>query len=96
MLVVRLLKCNSKYTADMLEMLLCEQALYLTKRQKLTLDQFKALVDDKLNVTKLTMPVYDSRENTVGKGKNAGYQHFLFFFTIHSKALSFRDVGIVL
>ena len=64
----------------MLEMLLCEQALYLTKRQKLRLDQFKAFVDDKLNVTKLTMPVYDSRENTVGKGKNAGYQHFLSFF----------------
>ena len=27
----------------------------------------------------MTIPLFDRVENTVGKGENAGYQHFLLF-----------------
>ena len=39
----------------------------------------KAFVDDKLNITKMTISSFDRVENTLGKGENAGYQHFLLF-----------------
>ena len=39
----------------------------------------KAFVDDKLNVDKMTISPFDRVENSVGKGENAGYQHFLLF-----------------
>ena len=45
--------------------------------------KFKAIVDDKKkNVTKIMISVLDrvdKVENIVGKGENAGYQHFLLF-----------------
>ena len=34
---------------------------------------------DKLKVAKVTIFVFDRAENTVEKGENAGYQHFLLF-----------------
>ena len=36
----------------------------------------RAFAEDKLNVTKIMISLYDRVENTVGKGENAGYQHF--------------------
>ena len=43
------------------------------------LSKLKAFADDKLNVTqKLKFPL-GRVENFVGKGENAGYQHFLLF-----------------
>ena len=39
----------------------------------------KAFADDKLNVDKMTISLYDRVESTVGKEENAGYQHFLLF-----------------
>ena len=41
--------------------------------------KFKAFADDKLNVGKIMISVYDRVENIVGKGENAGNQHFLLF-----------------
>ena len=41
--------------------------------------KFKAFADDNLNVAKRMISVYDRVENIVGKGENAGYQHFLLF-----------------
>ena len=35
---------------------------------------------------------YFRRENIVGKGENAGYQHFLLFPTMFSKSSYFRVV----
>ena len=35
----------------------------------------------------------DRVENTVGKGENAGYQHFLLFSTVFSKASFLRVVN---
>ena len=41
--------------------------------------KFKAFANDKLNVAKIMISVLDRAENIVGKGDNAGYQHFLCF-----------------
>ena len=39
----------------------------------------KALADDKINVNKNFKFVLGRVENIVGKGEDAGYQHFLLF-----------------
>ena len=52
---------------------------------------------DKLNVVRIMISVSDRVENMVGKGENAGYQHFLLFPQCFQKALfsgSFK-VGMV-
>ena len=41
--------------------------------------KLKALADDNLNIAKMTISLFDREENTVGKGENAGHQHFLLF-----------------
>ena len=41
--------------------------------------KLKAFADDKLNVAKMMISLFDGVENTMGKGENAGYQHFLLF-----------------
>ena len=39
----------------------------------------KAFAYDESNIAKMMITLFDSVENTVGKGENAGYQHFLLF-----------------
>ena len=41
--------------------------------------KLKGFVDVKLHVAKMMIAVFDRGENIVGKGENAGYQHFLLF-----------------
>ena len=48
--------------------------------------KFKAFADDKLNVAKIVTYVFDRVENIMGKGENAGYQHFLLFPRCFQKA----------
>ena len=59
--------------------------------------KLKAFADNKLNVAKMTIALFDRIENTVEKGENAGYQHFLLFLQFFPKSSSFRSliVGIV-
>ena len=45
----------------------------------LALSKFKAFVDNNFNVAQIMHFFFDRLENTVGKGENAGYQHFLLF-----------------
>ena len=45
----------------------------------LDVTKLKAFAGDKLKFAKMTIFVFDRAENTVGKGENAGYQHFLLF-----------------
>ena len=63
------------------------------------LDQskFKALADDKINGTKKWKFVLGMVENILGKGENAGYQHFLLFPKCFQKSpfSDFLKVGIV-
>ena len=48
--------------------------------------KLKAFADDKLNVAQMMFPVFDSVENIVGKGENAGFWHFLLFPQCFQKA----------
>ena len=52
------------------------------------LSKFKAVADDKINVAKMMIYVFDRAENIVGKGENAGHQHFLLFPQCFQKAFS--------
>ena len=49
---------------------------------------FNAFADYNLNVTEVRKPVCDSLENTIIKGANVGYQHFLLFPQCFQKASS--------
>ena len=40
--------------------------------------KLKAFADNKLDTGVIVISVFHRIENTVGKGKNAGYQHFSF------------------
>ena len=50
--------------------------------------KFKAVADDKFNVARIMISVFDQVENIVGKGENAEYQHFLLFQHFFPKASS--------
>ena len=56
------------------------------------LTELKAFVDNKLNVTEKLKFVIGTVENIVGKGENAGNQHFLLFPQCFQKALFSRSL----
>ena len=62
---------------------MCERALLvfnsLPHNKILDWSKLKAFADDKLNATEKLKFVLGRVENIVGKGENAGYQHFLLF-----------------
>ena len=49
----------------------------LSIRHGLALSDLKAFADDKLNFSQNIKFVFHRVENIVGKGENAGHQHFL-------------------
>ena len=59
--------------------------------------KFKAFANDKLNVVKIIIFVFDRVENIVGNGENAGYQHFFLLPQCFQKAsfLGSLKVGVV-
>ena len=58
----------------------------LPNDKNLDLSKFKAYADDKMYVTKNLIFVLGKVKNILGKGENAGYQHFLLFPTCFQKA----------
>ena len=60
--------------------------------------KLKAFADDNLNVARMVISLYDRVQNIMGKGENAGYQHFLLFLQCFQKASSTGSlkVGTVL
>ena len=52
---------------------------FLPDDKVLDLSKLKAFADDKIDVTEILKFVSRRVENIVGKGENAGYQHFLLF-----------------
>ena len=48
----------------------------------------KAFADDKLNVSKMTIPVFDRVENSVGKGEIACTSNFSFSHIVFKRLLS--------
>ena len=63
----------------------------------LEVTKLKVFADDKLNFARLMICLLDRVENTVGKGENAGYQHFLLFLQCFPKpsSLGLLKVGIM-
>ena len=57
----------------------------------LDLSKLKALADDIINVAEMMIPRSDNVEKIVGKGENAGYQHFLLFPQCFLKAVFFQS-----
>ena len=51
----------------------------LPKDKILDWSKLKAFADDKIEIDKMMIFVFDSVEDIVGKGENAGCQHFLLF-----------------
>ena len=51
----------------------CQRINSLTNNKILDVTKLNAFADEKLIVAKMTISLFDRRENTVGKGKNAGY-----------------------
>ena len=54
--------------------------------------KLKAFTYDILKAAEIMIFVFDSVENIVGTGENAGYQHFLLFPLMFSKGFFFRIV----
>ena len=50
------------------------------------LDQIQSISRRKLNFVKIMISVFDTVENIMGKGENAGDQHFLLFPQCFQKA----------
>ena len=53
--------------------------LTLPNDKILDMTKLKAYADDKFSFTSIMFSLLDRVENTVGKGENAGYQHFVLF-----------------
>ena len=52
---------------------------FIPNEKNLNCSKLKAFADDKINMTEKLKFVLGRVENIVGKGENAGYQHFLLF-----------------
>ena len=65
------------FSVDWSEILMCVNSLPYDKILDWT--KLEAFVDDKLSVAKMIISLFGMVENIVGKGENAGYQHFLLF-----------------
>ena len=63
----------------------------------LDVTKLKVFADGKLDIAKMTISLFDRIENTVGKGENAGNQHFLLFLQCFPKpsSLGSLKVGIM-
>ena len=57
----------------------CCNSIALPNNKILLCSKLKALADNKIDVVKMMISLLERVENTVGKGENAGYQHFLLF-----------------
>ena len=53
-----------------------------------------AFVEYKLNLARMMISILDRVENTVGKGENAGNQHFLPFLQCFSKPSSLGSLKV--
>ena len=69
---------------------------YLSNDKILDITKLEAFADDKLNFIKMTISLFDTVENTLGKGENARFQHFLFPLCFPKpSSLGSLKVGIV-
>ena len=72
-----------------------QEHLTLYKSNKnFDITKLKAFADDKSNIAKIKISLFDRVENTVGKGENAGYQHFLLFPQCFQKSCSLGSLEV--
>ena len=69
---------------------------YLPNDIILVRSELKAFADDKMNVAKMMISVFNRVENIVGKGENAGSQHFLLNPQCFLKPSSTRSLKAVI
>ena len=64
--------------------------LFVNRSHNNILDQtkLKAFADDKLNITKMIISVFDREENIVGKGEIACTSNFSFSYNVFKRLLS--------
>ena len=86
-----LLQCISR-AADERERRHSQCITFLPKSKILELSELKGFADYKINMTQKWKFVLERVENIVGKGENAGYQHFLLFPQCFPKGFFFRGV----
>ena len=63
---------------------------FLPNYRILASSKLEAFADDKINI-RIMISLFDRAGNTVGKGVNAGYQHFLLF-SVFFKAFFLRVI----
>ena len=91
---VDLLSANT-FNFDKAKILSSDKELTLSQTTKiLGWSKLEALADNKIKVLKMMTFVYDRAENIVGKGENAGYQHFIHFPQCFQKAFYSRSLKI--
>ena len=66
----------------------------LPKDKILDLSKSKAFADDNLKVYQKLKYILERVENIVGKGENAGYQHFLLFPQCFQKVSSLESLKV--
>ena len=69
----------------------------LPNNKILAMTKLKAFAEEKLNVAKMMISIFDRSENIVGKGENAGYRRFLLYPQCCQKLSVLRslEVGIL-
>ena len=65
-----------------------ERVNSLPNNKILDMSKLKVFADDKINVTQKLKLAFGRVENIVGKGENAGYQHFLLSYIVFKTLLS--------
>ena len=66
----------------------------LANDKTLDVTKLKAFAIDQINVAQTLISIFDWIENIVGKGENAGYQHFLLFPQCFLKAYFFGSLKV--
>ena len=72
----------------------CRRIKPLPNEKILDVTILKAFADNELNLAEMTISLFDRAENTVGKGENAGYQHFLLFPQCFPKPSSLQSLKV--
>ena len=67
----------------------------LPNNESLDVTKLKAFADDKIKVAKMRISFFQRVENSVGKGENVGYQHFLLFSVFSNPSLGLLKFGIM-
>ena len=71
---------NPKLCDDLLSMMYhLKMHNLLPKQQNFDLNQIESICRRQFTVARMMISILDRAENIVGKGENAGYQHFLLF-----------------